>query len=138
MNILDKEAQPRIPELVPIRYTRMAASLSAFYRGTPAVMAADLAGMPNTGLTVQLSGDAHLSNFGLFASPERRLVFDLDDFDETLPGPFEWDIKRLATSLVVAAYDNDVPAGTAGTIAAEAARSYRTHINGLGLVRTIM
>ncbi|WP_078492385.1 DUF2252 domain-containing protein [Streptomyces yerevanensis] len=131
VGILDKEAQPRIAELVPIRYTRMAASLSAFYRGMPAIMAADLAGTPDTGLTVQLSGDAHLSNFGLFASPERRLVFDLDDFDETLPGPFEWDIKRLATSLVVAAYDNDVPAQTAGTIAAEAARSYRAHIREL-------
>ncbi|MEU9671632.1 DUF2252 domain-containing protein [Streptomyces bobili] len=131
VDILDKEAQPRLPELTPIRYTRMSGSHSAFYRGTPAVMAADLAGMPDTGLIVQLSGDAHLSNFGLFASPERRLVFDLDDFDETLPGPFEWDVKRLATSLAVAAYDNDVPSETASTIVAEAARSYRAHIHEL-------
>ncbi|MFI9772604.1 DUF2252 domain-containing protein [Streptomyces sp. NPDC052415] len=131
VDILEKEAQPRIPQLMPIRYTRMTGSQSAFYRGTPAVMAADLSTMPDTGLTVQLSGDAHLSNFGLFASPERRLVFDLDDFDETLPGPFEWDIKRLATSLAVAAYDNDAPSETAGAIASEAARSYRNHMSEL-------
>ncbi|MER5881937.1 DUF2252 domain-containing protein [Streptomyces sp. NPDC001910] len=131
VDLLDKEAEPRLPDLVPIRYSRMAGSLSAFYRGTPAVMAADLAGMPGTGLTVQLSGDAHLSNFGLFASPERRLVFDLDDFDETLPGPFEWDVKRLAASLTVAAHDNDIPTETAAEIATEAARSYRTHMSEL-------
>ncbi|WP_370468418.1 DUF2252 domain-containing protein [Streptacidiphilus sp. P02-A3a] len=131
MDILEQEAEPRTPELMPIRYARMADSLSTFYRGTPAVMAADLAELPNTGLTVQLSGDAHLSNFGLFASPERRLVFDLDDFDETLPGPFEWDVKRLATSFAVAAYDNDAPPSAAGAIAAEAARSYRTHLREL-------
>ncbi|MEU3844366.1 DUF2252 domain-containing protein [Streptomyces sp. NPDC028635] len=129
--MLEEEAGPRIPELVPIRYSRMAGSLSAFYRGTPAVMAADLAAVPDTGLTVQLSGDAHLSNFGLFASPERRLVFDLDDFDETLPGPFEWDVKRLATSLAVAAHDNDASAEAAAAAATEAARSYRTHLREL-------
>ncbi|MFF9624981.1 DUF2252 domain-containing protein [Streptomyces griseosporeus] len=129
--MLEEEAEPRIPELVPIRYTRMSGSLSAFYRGTPAVMAADLAAGPDTGLVAQLSGDAHLSNFGLFASPERRLVFDLDDFDETLPGPFEWDVKRLAASLVVAAYDNDAPEDTARDIAAEAAHGYRVHLREL-------
>lgn len=96
VKILQEEAGPRIPEPMPIRCNRMAGSLSPFYRGTPAVMAADLAGVPVSGLTVQLSGDAHLSSFGLFASPERRLLFDLDDFDEMLPGPFEWDVKRLA------------------------------------------
>ncbi|WP_069767198.1 DUF2252 domain-containing protein [Streptomyces sp. LUP30] len=128
VKILQEEAGPRIPELMPIRYNRMAGSLSAFYRGTPAVMAADLAGVPDSGLTVQLSGDAHLSNFGLFASPERRLLFDLDDFDETLPGPFEWDVKRLAASIVVAALDNGSPEQAAATAATEAVRGYRTHL----------
>ena len=92
----------RIPELVPIRYGRMAASPLAFLRGSAIVMAADLAVTPVTGLRVQACGDAHLSNFGVFATPERHLVFDLNDFDETLPAPFEWDLKRLAASVVVA------------------------------------
>ncbi|NKQ26082.1 DUF2252 domain-containing protein, partial [Streptomyces galbus] len=131
VEILQEEAEPRIPELMPIRYGRMTGSLSAFYRGTPAVMAADLAGLPDSGLTVQLSGDAHLSNFGLFASPERRLVFDLDDFDETLPGPFEWDVKRLASSIAVAAADNGASQEAAAAAATEAARGYRTHMGEL-------
>jgi uncharacterized protein (DUF2252 family) len=100
--ILDEQARTRLPELVPIRHGRMLASPFAFYRGAAAVMAADLGAQPHTSLEVQLCGDAHLSNFGIFASPERTLVFDLNDFDETLPGPFEWDVKRLATSFVVA------------------------------------
>jgi uncharacterized protein (DUF2252 family) len=128
VEILQEEAEPRIPELMPIRYGRMTGSLSAFYRGTPAVMAADLAASPDSGLTVQLSGDAHLSNFGLFASPERRLVFDLDDFDETLPGPFEWDVKRLACSIAVAADDNGASPQAAAAAATEAVRGYRTHL----------
>ena len=103
VELLDEQAADRVPELVPIRYGRMAVSPFTFYRGAARVMAADLAATPHSGLTVQLCGDAHLSNFGLFASPERRLVFDLNDFDETLPGPFEWDVKRLVASLVVAA-----------------------------------
>lgn len=131
VEILEEEAAPRIPELLPFRYSRMTGSLSAFYRGTPAVMAADLAGRPDSGLTVQLSGDAHLSNFGLFASPERRLVFDLDDFDETLPGPFEWDVKRLAASIVVAALDNGATQETAAAAASEAAHDYRVHLSEL-------
>ncbi|MFJ4482546.1 DUF2252 domain-containing protein [Streptomyces longwoodensis] len=131
VEILQEEAGPRIPELMPIRYSRMTGSLSAFYRGTPAAMAADLAALPDSGLTVQLSGDAHLSNFGLFASPERRLVFDLDDFDETLPGPFEWDVKRLAASIAVAADDNGASPQAASAAAAEAARGYRTHMTEL-------
>lgn len=131
VEILEEEAAPRIPELLPFRYSRMRDSLPAFYRGTPAVMAADLAGLPHSGLTVQLSGDAHLSNFGLFASPERRLVFDLDDFDETLPGPFEWDVKRLTASIVVAALDNGADQETAAAAATEAARGYRTHLGEL-------
>jgi uncharacterized protein (DUF2252 family) len=100
--ILESQAQTRLPDLVPIRYGRMAVSPFTFYRGSAAVMAADLAAQPRTALTVQLCGDAHLSNFGIYSSPERNLVFDLNDFDETLPGPFEWDTKRLAASFIVA------------------------------------
>jgi len=95
-------ASRRVPELVPLRHSRMTESAFAFYRGNALGMAADLAGSPVSGLGVQLCGDAHLSNFGLFASPERRLMFDLNDFDETFPGPWEWDVKRLAASMVVA------------------------------------
>ena len=95
-----------MPELLPIRYGRMAVSPFTFYRGAAAVMAADLAGTPTSGLEVQMCGDAHLSNFGVFAAPDRRLVFDLNDFDETLPGPWEWDVKRLAASFEIAARDN--------------------------------
>jgi len=92
----------RVPELVPIRYGRMLSSAFAFFRGGAAVMAADLAAGPDTGLRAQLCGDAHLSNFGVFSAPDRRLVFDCNDFDETLPGPFEWDVKRLAASIAIA------------------------------------
>jgi uncharacterized protein (DUF2252 family) len=95
-----------VTELVPIRYGRMLASPFTFYRGAALIMASDLAGTPDSGIRVQCCGDAHLSNFGLFASPERRLVFDINDFDETLPGPWEWDVKRLAVSLLLAARDN--------------------------------
>lgn len=100
--VLQRQGRDRLPELLPVRYGRMAASPFAFLRGATAVMAADLASPPNTGLTVQLCGDAHLLNFGVYASPERTLLFDLNDFDETFPGPFEWDIKRLAASVSVA------------------------------------
>jgi uncharacterized protein (DUF2252 family) len=99
--VLQRQAESRVPELVPIRYGRMLASPFAFYRGAAAVMAADLAPVPTTGLTVQLCGDAHLSNFGGFAAPDRGLVFDVNDFDETHPGPFEWDVKRLAASVTI-------------------------------------
>jgi uncharacterized protein (DUF2252 family) len=101
--LLERQAQERVPELVPIRYGRMLASPFTFYRGAALIMAADLAGTPRSGFDVQCCGDAHLSNFGLFASPERRLLFDINDFDETLPGPWEWDVKRLATSMLIAA-----------------------------------
>jgi uncharacterized protein (DUF2252 family) len=103
--LLERQATSRVPELVPIRYERMAASPFAFFRGAALVMAADLAGTPTSGLPVQACGDAHLSNFGLFASPERQLVFDINDFDETLPGPWEWDVKRLAASIEIAGRD---------------------------------
>ena len=103
----------RVPELVPIRHQRMAVSAWNYYRGAAAVMAADLASQPNSGLMVQLCGDAHILNFGLWATPERNLSFDLRDFDETLPGPFEWDVKRFAASVVVAARENRVKPATA-------------------------
>lgn len=123
--ILERQAATRLPELVPIRYARMIQSPFTFLRGAPAVMAADLAQGPNTGLTVQLCGDAHLSNFGLYASPERQLVFDVNDFDETLPGPFEWDVKRLAASVAVAARDNGCDDERAASAVEAAARGYR-------------
>jgi uncharacterized protein (DUF2252 family) len=117
--------QIRIPELVPIRHQRMAASPWNYYRGAAAVMAGDLASQPNSGLEVQLCGDAHVLNFGLWATPERNLVFDLRDFDETLPGPFEWDIKRLAASLVVLARENGVKPARAGAALTAAIEAYR-------------
>ncbi len=104
--LLEGQAVSRVPELVPIRYGRMAATPFSFLRGGALVMAADLARTPSSGLHVQLCGDAHMSNFGIFATPERRLTFDVNDFDETHPGPFEWDVKRLAASLAVAGRDN--------------------------------
>jgi uncharacterized protein (DUF2252 family) len=104
--VLGADDHRRVPELLPIRYGRMLASPFAFFRGAAAVMAADLAEVPNSGLRAQLCGDAHLSNFGVYATPERRLVFDVNDFDETLPGPFEWDVKRLAASLALAGRGN--------------------------------
>jgi uncharacterized protein (DUF2252 family) len=104
--ILERQARTRVPELVPIRYGRMAASPFAFFRGAAAVMAADLAPTPVSGLGAQVCGDAHLSNFGAYAAPDRRLVFDLNDFDESLPGPWEWDVKRLAASFAIAGREN--------------------------------
>jgi uncharacterized protein (DUF2252 family) len=123
--LLEHQAATREPALVPIRYGRMLASPFAFFRGAPLVMAADLAASPHSGLRVQLCGDAHLANFGVFASPERHLVFDINDFDETLPGPFEWDVRRLAASLEVAASDNDAAAADRRKITLAAAREYR-------------
>ncbi len=103
VDVLEEQAAARVPELVPIRYGRMLTSAFAFYRGAAALMAADLADTPTSGVRVQLCGDAHLSNFGFFASPERALVFSVNDFDETLPGPWEWDVKRFAASFAIAA-----------------------------------
>jgi uncharacterized protein (DUF2252 family) len=123
--ILRGQETTRLPELVPIRYGRMLTSEFAFFRGSAAVMAHDLAGDPRTELRVQLCGDAHLANFGGFASPERRLVFDLNDFDETLPGPFEWDVKRLAASVEIAGRHRGLdPAGCTACVGV-AVRSYR-------------
>ena len=103
--LIEQESQSRLQDLVPIRYGRMSVSAFTFYRGAAAIMAADLAPTTRTGLHAQLCGDAHLSNFGVFAAPDRRLVFSINDFDETLPGPFEWDVKRLAASFAVAGRD---------------------------------
>ena len=122
--ILAQEAD-RLPHLLPLRHGRMAASAFAFYRGAPAVMALDLSTTPRTNITVQASGDAHISNFGLFASPERTLVFDSNDFDETLPGPWEWDVKRLAASIVVAARSNGFTGAEARTAVLASVRAYR-------------
>ncbi len=114
-----------MPELVPIRYGRMLVSPFTFFRGAALIMASDLATTPSSGLRVQVCGDAHLSNFGLFASPERKLMFDVNDFDETLPGPWEWDLKRLAASVVIAARDQEFTAKEARTAAIEVGESYR-------------
>jgi len=125
VDLLQSQAESRVPELVPIRYGRMLVSPFTFYRGAALVMAADLAASPHSGLQAQLCGDAHLSNFGVFASPDRRLVFDLNDFDETLPGPWEWDVKRLAVSFVVAGRENAYSAKQRKMIVLETVGAYR-------------
>jgi uncharacterized protein (DUF2252 family) len=125
VSLLERQGASRVPELLPIRYGRMLASPFAFFRGAALPMASDLAGTPVSGLTVQACGDAHLSNFGIFASPERRLVFDINDFDETLPGPWEWDVKRLAASAEVAARDNGFPRRQRREIVQGAVARYR-------------
>jgi uncharacterized protein (DUF2252 family) len=123
--ILERQAVSRVPELVPIRYGRMATSPFAFYRGAAAVMASDLAGTPVSGLRVQACGDAHLSNFGVFGAPDRRLVFDLNDFDESLPGPWEWDVKRLVASFAIAGRECGFGRKQRRAAAEAAARAYR-------------
>ena len=126
VGLLLDQAKSRVPELVPVRHGRMLVSPFTYYRGAALPMVADLASTPASGLWVQLCGDAHLSNFGAFASPERRLVFDVNDFDETLPGPFEWDVKRLAASLAIAGRDNGFAAKARRKIVLAAAEGYRT------------
>jgi uncharacterized protein (DUF2252 family) len=123
--LLEEQGAERVPDLVPIRYGRMLASPFAFLRGSALVMAADLARSPSSGLYVQACGDAHLSNFGIFNSPERRLVFDVNDFDETYPAPFEWDIKRLAASAMVAGRSNGFSEADARAAARAVGRAYR-------------
>jgi len=125
LQVLAEQDKARVPELVPVRYGRMLVSPFTFYRGAAAIMAADLAIAPNSGLTVQLCGDAHLSNFGVFQAPDRRLVFDINDFDETLPGPFEWDVKRLAASVAIGARDRDFTAAEGEAAVLAAASAYR-------------
>ena len=130
VGLLLGQAKSRVTELVPVRHGRMLVSAFTFYRGAALPMAADLATTPASGLRVQLCGDAHLANFGAFASPERRLVFDVNDFDETVPGPFEWDVKRLAASLAVAGRDNGFPVKARRKIVLAAAEGYRTAMRG--------
>ena len=125
VDLLEAQARGRLQELMPIRYARMMDSPFAFMRGSAVIMAHDLAGTPKTGIRAQLCGDAHLLNFGAYASPERALLFDLNDFDETLPGPWEWDVKRLAASFVVAGRDNGFDAADCREAAQAAVSSYR-------------
>jgi len=126
VELLERQAKTRVPELVPIRYGRMLVSPFTFYRGAAMIMAHDLAATPRSGLNVQCCGDAHLSNFGVFASPERALVFDVNDFDETLPGPWEWDVKRLAVSMLIAARSNGFRAKEQDRIMLDTVGQYRT------------
>ena len=135
--ILEAQATSRVPELVPVRYGRMLVSPFTFYRGAAAVMAHDLAPTPRAGLQAQLCGDAHLSNFGGYASPERSLVFDLNDFDETLPGPFEWDVKRLAASFEIAGRDRDFTDTQRTKAVLSAVRAYREWMRRLAEARNL-
>jgi uncharacterized protein (DUF2252 family) len=137
IEMLEEQAASRVQELVPIRYGRMLVSPFTFFRGAAYLMAADLAGAPRTGLDVQLCGDAHLSNFGAFAAPDRRLVFSLNDFDETLPGPFEWDLKRLVASFAVAGRDRGFGAKQRQSINRAVTRSYREAIKEFADMRNL-
>ncbi len=137
MALLEEQADSRVQELVPLRYGRMLVSPFTFYRGAAYLMASDLAGSPRTRLTAQLCGDAHLSNFGTFAAPDRRLVFGLNDFDETLPGPFEWDLKRLVASFAVAGRDRGFSAGTRKSINLAVTRAYRQAIREMAKMRNL-
>ena len=135
--LLESQARHRVPELVPIRYGRMLASPFTFYRGAALIMASDLAGTPRSGFYAQCCGDAHLSNFGLFASPERRLLFDINDFDETLPGPWEWDVKRLACSMLIAARNSGFPLKDQERIVMRTVRAYRRRMAGFSSMQTL-
>jgi len=137
VKLLERQAKTRVPELVPIRYGRMLVSPFTFYRGAAKIMAADLARTPRSGLQVQCCGDAHLSNFGVFASPERRLMFDLNDFDETLPGPWEWDVKRLAVSMLIAARDNEYARKDQERIVLDTVAEYRTAMAGFAAMNNL-
>lgn len=137
VELLEEQAASRVPELVPIRYGRMLVSPFTFYRGAAYLMAADLERSPRTGLRVQLCGDAHLSNFGGFAAPDRRIVFDVNDFDETLPGPFEWDLKRLVASFAVAGRDLGFPVKQRREVNLAVTRAYREAIRELASMKTL-
>jgi uncharacterized protein (DUF2252 family) len=128
IEVLKKSNRDRVPELVPIRYGRMLRSPFTFLRGSAGLMAYDLSSTPNSGIRVQACGDCHLLNFGLFATPERNLVFDINDFDETLPAPWEWDVKRLAASFAVAGRDNQFTDDEARDTAVDCVRAYREHL----------
>jgi uncharacterized protein (DUF2252 family) len=133
--LLEEQAKTRVPELVPIRYGRMLVSPFAFYRGAACVMASDLAATARSGLRAQLCGDAHLANFGVFGSPERRMVFDINDFDETLPGPWDWDVKRLAASMEVAGRDNGFSKSARSDIVLATVRAYREAMRDFAALR---
>ncbi|HWG65530.1 MAG TPA: DUF2252 domain-containing protein [Streptosporangiaceae bacterium] len=135
VSILEEQAKTRVPDLVPLRHGRMAASAFAYYRGAAAPMAWDLGNLPSTDIRVQCCGDAHLLNFGMFAAPDRQLVFDVNDFDETLPAPFEWDVKRLAASVAVAAQDNGFDERAVRSAARRSARVYRTKMDNFAAMR---
>ena len=137
VELLEEQATTRVPELVPIRYGRMLVSPFTFYRGAAFLMAADLAGTPRTNLRVQLCGDAHLSNFGAFAAPDRRLVFSINDFDETLPGPFEWDLKRLVASFAVAGRDRGIDSKKRQSVNLTVTRAYRQAMRDFASMRTL-
>ena len=131
VGLLHEQENTRVPELVQIRHERMLGSPFAFFRGAAVVMAADIASEPQTGLVVQCCGDAHLANFGGFASPDRSLVFDINDFDETSVGPFEWDVKRLAASLQIAARSREFTDDVARTVVQGSMDAYREAMRGL-------
>src|SRR6478752_4052100 len=137
VDLLELQARTRLPELGPIRYGRMLVSQFAFFRGGAFLMAADLADGPRTGLHAQLCGDAHLSNFGIFAAPDRRLVFSINDFDETLPGPFEWDVKRLAASFAVAGRESGFSDAARNSVVTTAVREYREAMARFAQMRNI-
>ncbi|MFE7543765.1 DUF2252 domain-containing protein [Streptomyces platensis] len=137
VDIIERQSAVRVPELVPIRYGRMLESPFRFYRGAAAIMAADLATTPSTGLRTQLCGDAHLLNFRLLASPERHLMFDINDFDETLPGPWEWDVKRLAASFAIAGRGNGFSEKVRADIVRAACASYRDRMHQYADLRTL-
>lgn len=131
VTILERQAETRVPELVPLRYARMLTSAFAFYRGAAAIMAADLASTPDSGIRAQLCGDAHLSNFGGFSAPDREIVFDVNDFDETYHGPWEWDLERLVASVEIAGRDREFSRRERRDAVAAAAAGYRTHMREL-------
>ena len=137
VDLLESQAASRIADLLPVRYGRMLPSRFAFFRGAALLMASDLASAPHTGLTAQLCGDAHVSNFGLFASPERNLVFDVNDFDETLPGPWEWDVKRLVASVAIVAQDNGFGPEDRERVVQACARAYRDRMRTLATMREL-
>ncbi len=137
VTLLEEQAESRVPELVPIRYGRMLVSPFTFFRGGALIMAGDLASTARSGINVQLCGDAHLSNFGVFGSPERKLMFDINDFDETLPGPWEWDVKRLAASFEVAGRDLGFSADDRRAAVLACVREYRRRLRAASAMSTL-
>src|SRR5215213_8085178 len=137
VGLLEEQNRTREPDLVPVRHGRMLVSPFTFYRGAAKIMAADLADTPTAGLDAQLCGDAHLSNFGVFASPERKLLFDLNDFDETLPGPFEYDVKRMAASFTIAARNNGFSKADTRASTLASAAAYRQAMAEFAQMRTM-